>query len=549
MTRLLKHGTVLGPKIKYIANILALFSVVSAWLLSFLACSEDYISAIELTATASNGQSGVSSITRETALTSPVQPTETYPMLQEPTETPLIEELPTNDQPAELSDVTPTLTPVNSQKPDIVYHSQSGDSLDALAKRFGVSKDEITSESGIPSHGYINPGQILIIPDRLENTGPPDKLLPDSEIIYSPSTIGFDTAVFVADANGQLSSYTEYRINGWNTGAEIVEIIGIDNSINPRFLLALLEYQSNWVYGQPTNIAESEYPVGWIDLRQRGLYFQLKWAIQQLSIGYYGWRNGDITQLEFPDGSLLRIAPELNAGSVAIQYLFSKLYYIDQWYSIFYDPNSFLEVYSRMFGDPWERAQLVEPLFPPDFTQPPFELPFPPGHSWNYTGGPHAVWGPDSASAALDFAPIGTNDCSESEEWISASYPGLVVRSGHGVVMVDIDGDGFEQNGWDILYLHVASRDRVPIGTYLQQNDHIGHPSCEGGVSTGTHLHIARKYNGEWILAGGPMPFELSGWQAHNGSKPYEGTLSKNDQIIKANVYSSYETLIIRPAE
>src|SRR5207249_11219696 len=68
------------------------------------------------------------------------------------------------------------------------------------------------------------------------------------------------------------------------------------------------------------------------------------------------------------------------------------------------------------------------------------------------------------------------------------SMPGLVVRSGNGVVVVDADGDGSERTGWNILYLHVAGKDRVAKGVWVEQDDRIGHPSCEGGVATGTHL-------------------------------------------------------------
>ncbi len=37
----------------------------------------------------------------------------------------------------------------------------------------------------------------------------------------------------------------------------------------------------------------------------------------------------------------------------------------------------------------------------------------------------------------------------------------------------------------------------------------------QGGEVTGTHVHIARKYNGEWILADGPLAFNLEGWITH----------------------------------
>ena len=89
---------------------------------------------------------------------------------------------------------------------------------------------------------------------------------------------------------------------------------------------------------------------------------------------------------------------------------------------------------------------------------------------------------------------------------------------------LDLDGDGYEQTGWVLFYLHLATDGRVTEGTYLKQGDPVGHPSCEGGFAESTHLHFARKYNGEWIAADGPLPLVLSGWQFFSDGKEYDGT-------------------------
>jgi len=78
------------------------------------------------------------------------------------------------------------------------------------------------------------------------------------------------------------------------------------------------------------------------------------------------------------------------------------------------------------------------------------------------------------------------------------------------------------------------------------QNEAIGHPSCEGGKSTGTHVHIARKYNGEWILADGPLAFELSGWRSYAGEKDYEGGMIRGEDQVIASIYSEYTAAIRR---
>jgi len=60
-----------------------------------------------------------------------------------------------------------------------------------------------------------------------------------------------------------------------------------------------------------------------------------------------------------------------------------------------------------------------------------------------------------------------------------------------------------------VLYFHIADLERVLLDE-VQTDDPLGHPSCRGWAQHRTHVHIARKYNGEWIAADGPLPLVLS---------------------------------------
>jgi murein DD-endopeptidase MepM/ murein hydrolase activator NlpD len=287
--------------------------------------------------------------------------------------------------------------------------------------------------------------------------------------------------------------------------------------------------------------------MGYVNLYYKGMFSQMVWAVNQLSIGYYGWRAGTITELQFPDGSRLRLNPRLNAATVALQYLFSRLHGESQWAQMIDPASGFLAMYTRMFGDPWSRGAKVDPLFPPGLTQPQLSLPFEADTEWSYTGGPHGAWEHDGSLAAVDFAPATDHGgCDTTTTWVTAAAPGLIVRSDRGVVIEDLDGDGYEQTGWDLVYLHVAAIGRVAVGTYVQRNDRIGHASCEGGVATGTHLHFVRKYNGEWVAADGPIPFVLDGWTIHQGSLPYEGTMTRDDKVVIADPVGQFKSVIIR---
>jgi hypothetical protein len=353
-------------------------------------------------------------------------------------------------------------------------------------------------------------------------------------------------ADFIQEAGGKLSTYEEPVQGETFTGAEIVERVAVELSVNPRLLLALLEFRSGWVMGSPST-EDASHPLGLYVPGNSGLYRELSIAATQLNVGYYGWRQGKLTQLKFQDGTVARIAPQLNTGSAALQHLFSKLYKPGPWHEALYEPGDFLALYQEMFGDPWARAAQVEPLFPAGIAQPPLELPFAPGERWSFTGGPHASWNTGTPLGAIDFSPVtGGPACAPSSAWVRAAASGVVTRAGDNVVVIDLDGDGHEGTGWTLLHLHVAARDQVAPGTQVKVDDPIGHPSCERGRSTGTHVHIARKFNGEWLPASGALPFVLSGWEVRAGNRIYEGFLVKGDQSVSANPGGPQTSIIVR---
>jgi len=414
-----------------------------------------------------------------------------------------------------------------------------------------VEVNEIASPKVLPEKGFLDSGTLLIIPDRRDDSvqyTSPLQIIPDGEFVFSATAADFDIEAYIQDAGGYLSTYREYLgSTGWTSGAGVIERAAYENSVNPRLLLAILDYESRWVRGKPENQFRIDYPMGHENFRNKGMFLQLAWAINQLSMGYYGWRAGSLTEITFRDGSKLRLDPTLNAGTVAVMVLFSRQHSLNEWLRIMDQTSGFASYYQSMFGDPWSRAQATGPIFPPGIAQPEMVLPFETHTAWAFTGGPHSAWEHDGPLAALDFAPASSKSgCDASLTWILSTAPGLVVRTGKGIVVVDMDGDSSEQTGWNILYLHVANQSRVAKGQWVDTNDLIGHASCEGGISTGTHLHFARKYNGEWVIADGPIPFVLSGWTVVAGDKPYQGKLVKGNKIITADVYGQARALIFR---
>jgi len=196
------------------------------------------------------------------------------------------------------SDRLPSHTPSSSETQWIFYETQSGDTLSALAVRFGVRVEEIQGPEDLPTEGFLPPGTQLRIPARPVPSTSDERLFPDSELVNSPSAVGFDIRDFVEQAGGYLAEYTQYLPSpGRMSGYEVVRFVALNYSINPRLLLALLEFQAQWVFGTPPTEEARRYPMGTRETPAEDLYRQLRWAAEQLAEGYYGWREGRLTQL------------------------------------------------------------------------------------------------------------------------------------------------------------------------------------------------------------------------------------------------------------
>ena len=432
----------------------------------------------------------------------------------------------------------------------VAYTIQSGDYLPAVAKRFGVWPAQIKSDGPHPVEGLLTPGQLLYVPDVLDATTSDEWLIPDGDIVFSPSAVDFDMQQYVEQAGGRLSTHKELMTRGTTPAWDIVYQLALENSVNPRILLSLMEFHGQWVSSASQTSEQMDYPMAYEHPDRKGIYRQTGWAIRQLQAGYYGWREGSLTELTFKDGFVLRLSPYLNSGTVAVMYTFAQTMDYQTWKSVLYGDDSFVKAHTILFGDAWQREEQFGPIFPAGTVQPELQLPFSDGEVWNYTCGPHSAWGKygEGPPAALDFAPpLFQSGCGVSNRWALATAAGLVVRTGNGVVVLDLDGDGYEQTGWVLVYMHISPTSSVKQGEWVEADGRIGHPSCAGGSATGIHQHITRKFNGEWVLAEGGLPFVLSGYRAYKSEKWCEGTLVRGDDVVYAFAWGNYLTKISRP--
>lgn len=410
---------------------------------------------------------------------------------------------------------------------------QPGDTLTGIASLYNTTIDALLQLNDLANPNIIAVGQVLRLPERPTTMTPGERIFADPLLVRGPGSSGFDIAGFISTQPGYIRSASDTvatRLadggvrNDTLSAAEVVARVSLEFSVDPRLLLAMLEYRAGWLSQPEITEALRTHPMisqtdsGAID--RSGLYRQLAWTANELNRGYYGWKYSGWDVIEFRDGERLQYQPTLNAGSVALQHMLRLHRPYTLW---LYDVSreGFYATYARYFGAP--ESATPAPTSDERLIQPLLTLPFASGETWFYTGGPHGGWGAGSAWGAIDFAPPDERRdalCYTSAYWATAVAPGVIARSGDGVVILDLDGDGDEATGWTILYLHLAADGRIAQGTRVETGDRIGRPSCEGGFSTATHMHIARRYNGEWLPAdchvcrsdAQVQPFTMSGW-------------------------------------
>lgn len=428
------------------------------------------------------------------------------------------------------------------------YTAQNGDNLIALAARFNTTIAEIRKANpSVPQTATTLPsGFPMKIPIYYRAYwGSAYQIIPDSRFINGPSQLSFNAQEFVDAQPGWFKDYREYAGGLQRTGAGLVNYVATNFSVSPQLLLALLEYQSGALSQPAIDPSKASYPLGYENQFHRGVYLQLVWAANTLNNSYYSWRNGKLTEFDRPDNTIYRPDPWQNAASVSLQDFFNQVLPMGEFNAAI-GPEGIGRTFATLFGDPWMNDT---PHMPGSLEQPEFRLPTQPGEVWALTGGPHTGWGTGEPWAALDFAPsLTSRGCISTAAWALAVADGVVVRSEIGTVVLDLDGDGDERTGWTIFYLHLAKSGRARVGQQLLAGWPVGHPSCEGGASTGTHVHVARKYNGEWVEAAGALPFVMEGWTPNEGSAAYIGTLTRLGHIITACTCSDASSGVVSQA-
>lgn len=403
------------------------------------------------------------------------------------------------------------------------YTVQAGDTLGVIAGRYETTVAALMEANDLADPDAIFVGQVLRLHIEPAGEGPAVDVVPDSEMVFGPAYLGFDAAAYAARLPGPIAGHAEIVDGETLTGPEILARVARDFSVGPRILVAFLEARGGWASGAvPDDGAGIDYPAGFADPVRAGLWRQLNYLADQLNAGYYDAKTRGRRLLPTRDGTYLAGHPSVGAGSLAVQRALALQATASELPGRL---RAFDAAYRSLFGDPWAREL---PVGGPSF--PSLRLPWAPGEQWWLTGGPHGGWADGSAWSAVDFVPSGDAlGCAAAPQWATAVADGVVIGGDAGQLWLDLDSDGARETGPVVFYLHLAEEGRAAPGSRVKAGDRLGHPSCEGGFSNATHLHLARLHDGEWLPAAGPDPLTLGGWQSVGAPESYDGGFVHED--------------------
>ena len=381
--------------------------------------------------------------------------------------------------------------PVYSPGTIVDYIAQSGDTLPLLAARFGSSVQEIRIDNPqIPDDATTMPPGF---PMKMRIYykpfwGSQYQIIPDAAFVNGPDAIDFDLRAFLESTPGWFKTYETYVQEQHRDAVELIRWLSENYSLNPKILLALIEYQTSALSNPERNPASEDTFLGF-EGQFRGVYLQLFYVGDLLNDGYYRFRTGDLLSIEHLDGRLENIDPWQNAATVSLMHYFSLLLDGDD-YRFAVGADGFARTYQTLFGDPWRRNTTV---LPGSLQQPELILPFRQGTTWAYTGGPHTGWGSLRPYAAIDFAPPTENQgCVPTNEYAVAMADGIVARTDPGTIMLDLDGDGDERT--EVCWIQKLER---PPSSFSKQEiidqGYLGYGDLLGYLARSNELRLARK--------------------------------------------------------
>ncbi len=120
---------------------------------------------------------------------------------------------------------------------------QPGDSLSGIAAQAGVSLETLLALNNLVDPNIIEVGQVILLPAPPDEFTSAFKLMPDSRLVRAPGSSSFDVFVFVASQPGYIRVATDIVKEATYTGAQIVQRVALEYSVDPALAAGLARIQ------------------------------------------------------------------------------------------------------------------------------------------------------------------------------------------------------------------------------------------------------------------------------------------------------------------
>ncbi|GAA0211432.1 hypothetical protein GCM10009123_18260 [Kangiella japonica] len=358
-----------------------------------------------------------------------------------------------------------------------------------------------------------------------------DNALTKQQVVYDyDEMLSFDVQEYLAENAPHLADK-----------AEIISHYAGYSSISPKLLIALMEQESGLISSSKAS-SNTARPFGILSSKA-GFREQVEDISSRLAMEFYkghsyaqtGVNEKQTTDLDAVKAIKAILAPKYSSNADSAM-KFSQTAHAKAVISVG-------QTYNKLFGDAdskvksnSETQQKISNI--DDY----FQLPYLVGETWR-NGGTHTNNGSGSyPQSSLDFNDGGRWGDNLRHIWVTAAAPGTVKY--HSSCFMEV----IHESGWSTTYYHLEN---IQYGTNatVDRNTRIanyadtrGQALCNGGQSTGPHLHFSLKKNGQYYHLDG---VKLSGYKVDAGRNSYDSDcnyfwLERNGQRYCAwtNVYN-----------
>jgi len=215
------------------------------------------------------------------------------------------------------------------------------------------------------------------------------------------------------------------------------------------------------------------------------------------------------------------------------------------------DAGQFATVFGQLFPD----ISLADEPVQVQAVNPPtglLQLPYPVGESWVH-GGTHTTsgsCGPSAYPGCVPYSTFSSMDFYATYQGWGSDTSGDFVSAAHGGTIVVHSSCSLEvisPSGWSTSYYHldniqVTSGQTVSINTPVANYaDNLQQATCQGGYSSGPHVHFSLKKNGQHRPLDG---VSLSGYPVHAGRWDYDVNIDYFWLLVNGNKHPGYTTLL-----